>query len=313
MENEYVPINHSELINYLPPNEEVLYSTESLISINIHTVSSGVTYKDYTHRMMNYPSHLLITPLGFLYYAKPYDHKPFGEHKYADQLPTYNSLLNIISVSKRGFEAQHIDLVACYAYHYQFELMQNPSYESEAEFNNRLNKFRMVLYQYIKNATQNILDYLVENRDKDEKNYSPLWKVTRSILLDNFDPKLNEYLNSIENLQNIKREWRMKKRDFDLRKNYLIALYKARKKNAYKDINVAYLRPLIRFSDAEVETHFHLAGLSPSSTGSGITTSFLSPSSDDKYRSLFHTKTEKRLLKQINFLNKKIEKEKKTN
>jgi len=288
----------------MPPNEEIVFSTVINIAIAISkTVGRSVTtYKCWSL------SPLLITPLGFAYYGRPYKNGIYG-----DALPTYNSLLNILSVTKDGFMVRHIDPIARWPYPYRFTVPQDPN-ESKAKYKERVNSFKLILLKNIKNAAEHMLKYINVNQNKDEKDYSPIWKVDKSILMDSRDQHIQDFLNYSESIKEAKKSWEQAvlnkiRRSIknELRNNYLSLMNEALKKFAYKEGNVGYLRQWFDY-DLNFETHLHLEELHSKMTkfnehpiASGVT-----PTTNTDYRSLFHPKASKRLLKITSLADKKI-------
>lgn len=303
------PINYSELIKFTPPDEKILYST--LLSAGTAISQGERVVRTWT---LSFLTHVLITPLGISYFCKPYNGNTFSD-PYEDPLPTYNSLLNILSITKRGFMLCHIDPIARAGYPYQFEMVQG-SDETKEQYKARLDEFKLILLENIKNAADHMLNYIEENKDKEEKNYSPLWKLNKSLLVDNLDQHLHEFINYSDSIQEVKNYWEQAKIDKksrstrdSLRTKYVSLLKETLRAFAYKEGNIGYLRPIINY-DAELNTYFHLHELQNRMKkysdynyirGTGVT-----PTTNSSYRSIFHNKATKKLLKIKALAEKKI-------
>ncbi|MFX0033969.1 MAG: hypothetical protein ACFE8E_12315 [Candidatus Hodarchaeota archaeon] len=304
MKKEDESFDPSEIIKYMPSNEEIVYSTICNADIAIsHTVGRSVTtYKCWSL------TPFILTPLGFLYYGRPYKYGTYG-----DALPTYNSLLNILSITKNGFMVIHVDPIAQWAYPYKFTLVQD-SMETKEQFKHRLNEFKLILLKNIKNAAEHMLTYINQNLNKEDKDYSPLWKVNKSILMDSRDLYLNDFINNDTTIQDTKKNWeqalleKAKSRiKYTLRNNYISLLDELLKAFTYKEGNVGYIRYYIN-SDIELEAHLHLEELHSRMTkfSDHISSSGVTPTSNTTYRSIFHNKASKKLLKIITLADKKI-------
>ena len=302
MKAEDIPGDSSGLKKYIPPNEEIEYDTHCQTFLSKSHITSGIIKDTFTGHKISYLTPFIITPLGFAYYCKPSVDLYHPKSPWGDPLPTYNSLLNIIKFRKNGFIARHIDPIQRYPYEYDFAIVQD-----------NVKEFKLILVKYMKNAAEYLLNYLKDNKNREEKDFSPLWKVNKSIVMENYDPDLHEYLNSDEDLKDAKKRWDFLNRSkvsartrFESREEYLNMLKKTMESYAYKNGNVAYIRPLIN-SELEVKAHLHLEEFH-TKTSHNMWPTGVTPTSDNFYRSLFHKKAEKKLLGTIASLDKFIQK-----
>jgi hypothetical protein len=187
MSNFYVPTDISNLIDFLPPSDDIIYSTLCKIKFSI-SYRSGTSFKsvEHTTRKVEYNSHLLITQNGFAYYYRPYFIKkytslhplPTYSSEVLNPLPTYNTLLNITEFyGSRRFRVRHLDYsVQKYITPYDFEIIPHSDIESDNEFEQRRMKFKPIMYKQMLNTTQSWLNYIIENKDEEVKAKPPLWK-----------------------------------------------------------------------------------------------------------------------------------------
>lgn len=208
MENIYVPLDFSNLREFLPPNEEIIYS--SLCTIKYKrlyfphyeplALDSGYIGTKSKKEKIAYDSHLLFTTKGFAYFCQPFTvikKKPIT----LPQIPTYNTLLNINNISNIKIKALHTDLYMSIPYN--IKLKRHPNYESEKTFKDRLKEFKLLVYPYYLECLESMLNYIQENRDKEQKDDLPLWQLNKDYLNANEDKKwsnkLKEYINDLIN------------------------------------------------------------------------------------------------------------------
>jgi len=161
MEGIYVPIDFSDLKEILPPNEEIIYSTLCTIRFS-YWIYKGRAFK----RRAKYNSHVLITEKGIAYYCRIVKSNKLSR----DRLPRYNTLLNMFKVKGENFKV--FQATTC-----DFRLIQHPTYESEATFNERIKEFRMKLTPYLIDTAKTLISYILENRYEEIKKDSPLWRI----------------------------------------------------------------------------------------------------------------------------------------
>ncbi|MFX0023872.1 MAG: hypothetical protein ACFE9S_16215 [Candidatus Hermodarchaeota archaeon] len=227
MEEFSVPIDYSNLKDCLPPNEEIVYSTFCNISYSIKYISDikkthgTPKMKTYmppirtvrTKRKFSYKSHLLITTKGLAYSYQPIqrviDHThvlSLGEVLQIEGLqpypirPSYNTLLNTKSFVEGGFSIVHSDASNISPIDFKIKLLQNPKFESEDNFIKRRKKFLLFLIPQVLRETQSILDYVQENKKREQKYDPPLWQVDKSLLSPHNDieffNRVNNYINT---------------------------------------------------------------------------------------------------------------------
>ncbi len=187
MKEIYVPINISNLMDFLPPSEDILYSTLCKIKFSFSYSSSSMTSAStkYTTRKIEYNSHLLITQNGLAYYYRPFFTVGDSSSVWGP-LPTYNTLLNINEFyGSRRFRVSHLDFSRDGSINYLFEIIPHPDIESVSEFEQRRINFKFVLYKHMLNTTQSWLTYLIENKDREVKAKPPVWKA--DLLIQKFD------------------------------------------------------------------------------------------------------------------------------
>lgn len=171
MENNYVPIEISDLREVLPPNEQIIYSTTC--SVTFYHSFYGTRAKKLR---IKHETHVLITPRGFAYFSQNYIVKAFRKVEFFDVKPIYNSLLDVASVQEGGFKFGQIE----------FAFIYQPNYESKETFKERSKKFKMLLFPYLLETTQTFLTYVLDNKDKEVKDDSPLWKINSNFFKNKF-------------------------------------------------------------------------------------------------------------------------------
>lgn len=208
MENIYVPLDFSNLRDFIPPDEKIIYSSLCIIKFKyryfVHydplaLSSSFPVLRDKSKvEKIAYNSHLLITTRGFAYFCQPLTvikKKPIR----LPQIPTYNTLLNINNISNIKIRALHSDTFISIPYN--FKLKRHPNYESEKTFRHRLKEFKLLIYPYYLESLESMLNYIQENRDKEQKDDPPLWQLDENFLIANEDKewsnKLLEYINDL--------------------------------------------------------------------------------------------------------------------
>jgi len=206
LENIYVPLDFSNLREFLPPNEEIIYSSlctikyKRLYLVHYEPLALNGSYFGAKSKKekIAYDSHLLITTKGFAYFCQPFTvikKKPIR----LPQIPTYNTLLNINNISNIKIKALHTDLYTSIPYN--FKLKRHPNYESEKTFRYRLKEFRLLIYPYYLECLESMLNFIQENRDKEQKDNPPLWQLNENYLNANEDKewsnKLTEYINDL--------------------------------------------------------------------------------------------------------------------
>jgi hypothetical protein len=209
----------------------------------------------------------------------------------------------------------HVDPIARMGYPYHFELVQS-SNETREQYKARLLEFKLILLDNIKNAAEHMLNYIKDNREKEEKNYSPLWKTNKSLLMDNHDQHLHDFIRNSDSIQEAKNLWEQAEIDKksrstrnSLRSNYISLLEETLRTFAYKEGNIGYLRPYIHY-DVELKTYLHLHELRPKmenlSDYNYLKATGVTPKTEIHYRSIFHNKATKKLLKIVALAEKKI-------
>lgn len=172
IENVYVPIEISDLREVLPPNEKIIYSTICLVSFK-HKVGGGAT-RSKTFKV-KYETHVLITPRGFAFFRRSWEVK-WGKLKLFSGEPEYNSLLDVSLVLNNGFKFQG----------FLFKFIYQPNFESEETFKERSKKFKMILFPYLLETTQTFIAYVLDNKEKEIKDDSPLWKINSNFFKNGF-------------------------------------------------------------------------------------------------------------------------------
>lgn len=209
MENIYIPLDFSNLREFLPPNEKIIYSSLCTIKYRyaydvgfnpLALLSMFQPTRNIKQEKIAFNSHLLITTRGFAYFCQPLtviEKKPVR----LPQIPTYNTLLNIDSVSNTRIKALHSDIFNPINNDYRFELQRHPNFESETTFKQRIKNFKLSIYPYILETLESMLNYVQENRDKEEKDDTPLWQLDKNLISSYKDKEwsknLLEYINDL--------------------------------------------------------------------------------------------------------------------
>ncbi|MBA7553308.1 hypothetical protein ES705_45898 [subsurface metagenome] len=180
MEEIFVPKDFSDLRKFLPPNEEVVYSTLCTIRFSYMGISA---FNRRVKKRVKYNSHVLITPRGLAYFCRPIDIS-VKSSELTDLEPRYNTLLNVSDVEGKKFKVFHTDY-SLEETTYDFELIQHPNFESNAKFDDRIKKFKMILHSYMTNTAKTFLTYIIENKDQDGKDNFPLWKISKDFFASN--------------------------------------------------------------------------------------------------------------------------------
>lgn len=178
MSQIHVPIDYSDLKRVLPTNAEIIYSTICRI---YYVIDYPLT--------VGFQSHVLFTPEGIAYFCLP-------DPKDKELLvPTYNTYLNFKKVSNEEFTFLHTDYSIPSSIPYHFKLIINSNFESNAKFVNRRMKFKSFIYPYIISTHQAMLNYVQENKNKEEKETPPLWRVNSKMLVSGEDKLFNDLLS----------------------------------------------------------------------------------------------------------------------
>jgi len=180
MKDIYVPIEISDLSKLLPPGERVIYSTICSISYSVENTTKEVYGTVKRSFVPEFKSHVLITTKGLAYHFRP--SVILGkEIMLLEREPRYNTLLNVYYIKGKRFRVSDIGQK-----YLTFDLITQANIESIKTYNERIKKFKMTLIPHILNTTQLFLTYVLDNKDKQEKDDSPLWKINKNFFKYNF-------------------------------------------------------------------------------------------------------------------------------
>ncbi len=289
MNNIYVPTDSSNLIKFIPPNEEILYSTLCNIT---YKKSPGDKYP------VTYISHLLLTENGLAYFCRPYGNL-LDKEEPTEQLPTYNTPLNIKSISTASFDILHIDIWTQSPVIYRIKIISDPKIEIENEFNKRQKEFYKIIYPLIINNLEVMITFIQENKNKQLKENSPLWRVNKSILKSSYDQPMSKLTHSAQDIQEVELDMnneQTKRVKNIYKKEYLKLLNEVLELHIFKLGNIGYLKSRIN-NEGKVISLLKLRNL-PNPP-------------NQKHSSLFFQSYENNLVGRLRTIKKTVEKQEK--